>query len=81
LSRNQYISFFEKFRPEAEFFVLRNSSTYSKICFAHATVAHPVEQHIRNVQVAGSTPASGSREPGMDCHAWFFFFIKPHSSF
>ena len=37
-----------------------------------ATVAHLAEQHIRNVQVAGSIPASGSteyiRSPDCDLH-------------
>ena len=31
------------------------------LIFRFATVAHLAEQHIRNVQVAGSIPASGSR--------------------
>ena len=30
------------------------------LIFRFATVAHLAEQHIRNVQVAGSIPASGS---------------------
>ena len=32
------------------------------VTFVYATVAHLAEQHIRNVQVAGSIPASGSKK-------------------
>ena len=35
------------------------------LIFRFATVAHLAEQHIRNVQVAGSIPASGSNNGGL----------------
>ena len=44
------------------------------LIFRFATVAHLAEQHIRNVQVAGSIPASGSNFRGIgaagSAHDW-----------
>ena len=49
------------------------------LIFRFATVAHLAEQHIRNVQVAGSIPASGSRSslPDPETGKLLFFFHYP----
>ena len=45
------------------------------LIFRFATVAHLAEQHIRNVQVAGSIPASGSTKLRSQHRS--FFMVRP----
>ena len=42
------------------------------LIFRFATVAHLAEQHIRNVQVAGSIPASGSTKLRSQHRSFFY---------